>query len=112
MAELTRRHRNGVEVVSILGRIDATTVEDIKDEMLSVAGQRGVRLILDLSDVDYISSRGLTLLLQVLQSIQRNDGAMRLVGLQPLVREVLDIAKVAKLFTVKGSIEEATRSFE
>lgn len=70
------------------GRVDTTTAPEL-EAGLRLAGNE--TLTLDLSGVPYMSSAGLRCLLAAQKCLMAGGGAMTIVGIQPAVREVLDI---------------------
>jgi anti-anti-sigma factor len=57
--ELTARQNGSVTIVSTVGSIDTLTAEDVFTFLNQQVQQGNVRLVADLSRVDYISSAGL-----------------------------------------------------
>jgi anti-anti-sigma factor len=80
-----------VTVLEVTGDIDSETFSHLIEE----AGQRieagQVRLVLDLSGVNYISSGGLVALQTILGRAVARGGNMVLCGITPRVRKVLEI---------------------
>ena len=64
-------------------------------------------IILDLSDVPYIDSAGLGLLVTAYVTRQKSGRKMVLSGINPRVQKLFDITRVASLFLTFSSPEEA-----
>jgi len=64
-------------------------------------------IILDLSDVPYIDSAGLGLLVTAYVTRQKSGRKMVLSGINPRVQRLFEITKVASLFLIFSSAEEA-----
>jgi anti-sigma B factor antagonist len=64
-------------------------------------------IILDLSDVPYVDSAGLGLLVTAYVTRQKSGRKMVLSGINPRVQRVFEITKVASLFLTFSSPEEA-----
>ena len=64
-------------------------------------------VILDLSDVPYVDSAGLGLLVTAYVSRQKSGRRMVLSGINPRVQKLFDITRVASLFLIFSSPEEA-----
>ena len=98
--EITESKRNGVVVLGIAGRIDATNAGAFEGKLLGLiaAGER--RFVVECSRLDYISSAGLRTLLVAAKRIREAEGSIALAALQEPVKEVLDIAGLTGLFEI------------
>lgn len=93
-----------VKVLSVDGRIDANTAQDLQGAVLDTA-QGSPKLLLDLSKVDYMSSAGLRVMLLLHREIQSNDGRVILVGLQDRIRDAMEITGFLKHFAVVPDVQ-------
>jgi anti-anti-sigma factor len=75
-------------VCTIMGRIDTNSAPDLL-EKIDFTGVK--HLIFDLGDVDYVFSAGLRVFLQAQKIMDANGGSMKLINLQPSVKEIFDI---------------------
>jgi anti-sigma B factor antagonist len=105
--KIEQRLVNGVAVVSCHGRImfgeEATALRDSLKEALN----KTPKMVLNLSDVSYVDSGGLGTLVGVYSSARASGADIRLTGLGQRLRDVLQITKLATVFAVYGSEEEA-----
>ena len=91
-----------------LGRLDIETVPDAKGYLEGlIAQEKGIKLILDLAELEYISSFGLSLLVGVLKEARRGGGEMVLARVRPFVDQVIDIANLKPLLKIFDSLAEA-----
>ena len=89
-------------VVSVSGRLDGDTSRDFLDAMDLTLGQTGVGadagfVLLDLSNVTYVSSAGLSAMLAVAGSV---DARLGVCALRPTVSPVFDASGLSRLFGV------------
>lgn len=89
------------------GNLDSTTSSSFNDVMMKVIEEGAANIIVDMAQLKYISSSGLRVLLAGLKKIKTKSGLVILAGLQPHVKEVLDIAGFTPLFTITATKEEA-----
>jgi anti-anti-sigma factor len=74
---------------------------DAADEHIrAVLAHRLKQVIVDAKELAFISSVGMSFLLNMMRSVQRSGGTMKLRSLQPQVRKVLQNARVLHLFEV------------
>ena len=97
---------DGICLMSISGRIDSNYSDDLESS-LSKAINEYSRIIMDLKDTEYISSSGLRVLLAGKKMLREKNGEMILTSLQPVVRDVFEIASLARLFLIKKNREDA-----
>ena len=84
-------------VIAVTGRVDTTTAPEL-EAGLKLAGNE--TLTLDLAGVPYMSSAGLRCLLAAQKKMMAGGGAMTVVGIQPAVKEVLDITGLSGILTL------------
>lgn len=96
----------GVCVMTISGRIDSNSSDEL-EKSLHNAINNNSRIIMDLADTEYISSSGLRILLAGKKIVKERNGEIVLASLQPVVRDVFEIAGLARLFFIKKNLEDA-----
>ena len=84
-------------VIAVAGRVDTTTAPELEAGLKLEGGET---LVLDLSGVPYMSSAGLRCLLSAQKSLMAGGGSMTIVGIQPAVKEVLDITGMSGILTL------------
>ncbi len=94
-----KREAKGL-VVSIVGRLDAVSAVTFDQEMDGQINGGECRFILDLSQLDYISSAGLRSILSLSTKLEQHEGTMTLCGLRGGVKEVFDISGFSTLFKI------------
>lgn len=107
----SRKEKDGT-VVSIRGRMDAVTTPEIENELTSLVSGGEKRLVVDLQDLDYISSAGLRSLLATAKKLKTCEGSMVFANLRGHVTEVFRISGFYSLFTVCDSVGDALARLE
>lgn len=72
--------------------------EALKRQLSSRAGDPGAQLLLDLSGVSFVDSRGLEVLVEVSKELVKSGRSLKLCGLPVLIREVLSLTDLLDLF--------------
>jgi len=93
------------EVLSLRGPLTANNAPTFQNAMRREEPAHTV--ILDLSDVPYIDSAGLGLLVSAHVSRQKAGRRMVLSGINPRVQRLFEITRVTDLFLIFSSTEEA-----
>ena len=78
-----------------------------KEEVTGAAGESRRALIIDLSALREIDSSGLGALVAVLKWVRRFGGSLRICGLQPAVREVVELTMLHRILPLHDSVEAA-----
>lgn len=85
--------------LTLSGRLDTNTSPRLEAELKqSVSGVK--ELIFDFSEVEYISSAGLRVLLAA-QKVMNRQGSMKLVGVGAEVMEVFEITGFSDILTIE-----------
>lgn len=91
---------NGEELtLKVTGRIDTTNAKEFEEKAIS--GLEDVKsLILDLAELDYISSAGLRVVLVLIKQMKR-QGSMLVTNTNEMVKEIFEVTGFADLVDVK-----------
>ncbi len=101
-----------VTVLAVTGYIDADTFPQLMDEADARLEAGQVRLVLDLSGVDYISSGGLVTLQTIAGRAAARGGKAVLCAIKPGVMRVLEITGFKKMLGIFPDRATAMASFE
>jgi anti-anti-sigma factor len=101
----TRRYANAI-VVQVAGRLDQDTCEAFRAPLMSSVGHGGA-VVLDLSQLEYISSAGLRCFMLASREAKSHDGRISVAALQPMVAEIFEISHFNLVFQVFPGVREA-----
>ena len=96
-----------VLIVSPKGQLNSTNAAAAEAELVQHVAQGTRRVGLDFSQLDYISSAGLRVVLVLAKRLKQAEGKLVLFGLQPHVREVFEISGFLAILTVTDTREQA-----
>ena len=102
-------HENAGEIVvaKLAGRLDSQSAPSAEEQLMRLIGSGTPRLAINLSNLEYISSAGLRVLLLVARKVQQAHGKLSLFGLAPGVREVFSISGFDTIFTIRDDAAAA-----
>jgi anti-sigma B factor antagonist len=103
--------RDDISIISVLGRIDASSAPDLEDALNQCVNAGSGKMVLDFSGVDYVSSAGLRVLLSVRKLLVPLKGELVIAGLRPFVREVFDMTGFSRIFPLYNTTDEACGHF-
>ncbi len=98
---------NGSQRVEIGGRLDTHTYGELDDRLTLVLASKVQSLLLDLAQLDYISSAGVRSIFRARKLLTERGGKVVLANAQPQVQKVFDIVKAVPLSEIFRSVEEA-----
>jgi anti-anti-sigma factor len=105
--EIQTRKEKNVLVVVVKGRMDAVTAPTFEETLqdLIATGENG--FLIDLSELQYISSAGLRSFLVLAKKLKPQGGDLLFSGLQGPVDEVFKISGFYSIFKIFDSVEAA-----
>lgn len=102
---------HNVAVISIKGFLDAYTYNEFEQTVNDCFNQNYYKLVIDMSEVDYISSAGAAVLIGAIGMAQENNGNIIIIRPQPNVKEVFDLLGLSQIFTIVNNLEQALKIF-
>jgi anti-sigma B factor antagonist len=108
VADISRR-RNAV-VVRLVGELDLYNAPIVRDALLAAAADGAPRLVVDLTEVEFVDSTVLGVLVETSARLAQASAQLVLAGpgLEP--RRALETSGLARVFTVRETVDEALDS--
>ena len=100
-----------VVIMQIPERLNLEGVRTFLQEVKPLLDCHRPRIVLDCSQVRYIDSAGVEMMLNCLEEAMKRDGDLKLAALSPESEVVLELMRVARVFEAFTTSEEAVRSF-
>ena len=110
--EIKEDHLGEIVVLSLRGLIDSGTSLMLEDRFRSLAAAADVRIVVDLREVDYISSAGWGIFVGEIKGFRERNGDIKLAGMRPDVRDVFDLLEFNTLLEPHESTEDAVAAFD
>lgn len=104
--ELNFSLNEGVGVLVIEGRLDATNHHDLERRFKEFL-KEATRFVFDLEGVDFVDSTGLGAIVSCLKSAAESEGDIVIANLQPKPRMVFNITRAYKIFDIFDSVDSA-----
>jgi anti-sigma B factor antagonist len=101
-----------VTVIDAAGRITlGEGASAFRDTVRELAARGDKKILLNLSEVNYIDSSGIGELVSGFTTVTNHGGQLRLLGLSKRVKDLLQITKLYTVFEVFDDEATAVRSF-
>jgi anti-sigma B factor antagonist len=96
-------------IAAVEGSIDSKTAPELQQSILPVISDTH-KVILDLTEVSFVSSAGLRILLMVYRQLKARDGKVVLVGVSEEIKDVMFMTGFIAFFEICPTVEEALSS--
>jgi len=104
--------QDGVVAISIKGYLDAYTYDELEQVINASFNQRLYKFIVDLSQVEYMSSTAAGVFIGAIGVAQENQGNIVLVRPPPNVKEVFDLLGLTQVFMITDNRESALKTLK
>lgn len=102
---------NEIVLLKVTGFLDAHTFEKMDDQVNTLFDRGYSKIVVDLAQVEYISSAGAGVFIGALSRARENNGNIILVNPTQGVKEVFDLLGLSAIFTIVGNVEMAVSAF-
>ncbi len=110
--EISTEKRDAGFVLKLKGDVDMNSSSDVRGALGEVfrQGPKGPwALFIDLSQVRYMDSSGIATLVEAMQNCMKQGSRLRLIDLSPAVRDVFELARLASVFEIFASLDDAVK---
>lgn len=94
-------------VLRVGGEVDVATAPKLRERLIALVNDQRVHLVVDLSDVDFIDSTGLGVLIGALKRVRSRDGDLHLVCSEPRTLRVFEITGLDQVFRIHDTLDAA-----
>lgn len=105
--DLNESREGPITVIAVAGRLDSASASVLDARLASVLAPPAGRLLIELSDLEYISSAGFRVLLVAARRARETEGRVVLSGVAGQVGQLFEVGGFLKLFRIFGTRDEA-----
>jgi anti-sigma B factor antagonist len=99
----------GFAVVTVRGSIDPRNLESLSASLAAARGRGFRTLVLDLGEIKYINSAGLSYLVNLSDLLAERGGGLHLANPQPKVKVVFELMGITQFFKLHRTVDTALR---
>jgi len=103
------REQTGSTIIDVTGDIDMRTSPGFRKTLLESL-KNTPRLVVNLREVRYVDSSGIASLVEVFKEARNRNKRLVLFGLNATVHDVLQLTRLAKIFEIRETEEEALQA--
>jgi anti-sigma B factor antagonist len=106
--EITTREINHVELITVKGRVDSVEAVRLANALESAGRRRKHKVVVDMSEVEYMSSAGFRALGDAQRNSRRHQrGEVVLASVPGRIREALELVGFIEYFHIEDSVPAA-----
>ncbi len=109
--DISVRRWAGAEIVSLRGRLDATVAPEVREQLEAIAANHPTGVALELSEVAFIDSSGLGVLVATWETVLRKRGNVVLLNPSVPVRRSLELTRLDSVFRIAEHDLDAAAHF-
>jgi len=111
--QLTEYRFADVLVLTPSGRLDLDTSSKFKAKILQIISNEtssSPRIVIDMGEIEYISSIGLRAVMIAAKQCQASNGCLSVAGLTPVVKEIFEISRFNLIMDIFENVRSAIAS--
>ena len=108
---VTTRDAGGILAIDLEGKLDTQTSTQTLEELLSYLEPNPGKVLLTLNSLDFISSAGLRVILQVAKKVSSYGGALKVSGAAGVVKDVMEVSGFDSMLDLYEDEAAAVASF-
>ena len=98
--EIRDKKEGDIVILEPIGRIDINTSSEFENKIVEVMDSGVTRFVVDLKEIDYISSAGLRVFLMAIKKLKSLGGSFIICSMSDHIKEVFDISGFTPIFTI------------
>ena len=111
MLSIETDNRQMVSVMKVKGRVDSETAPELDDALTKLLQSNRNKIVLNLQEVNYMSSAGLRAMVKAYQSANKSGGDVRLAAVSEPIEVILRTVGMMQMFKMFSTSEEAAAGF-
>ena len=104
--------RDGISVLNIKGRLDASNSGQVHEKIMSEIDGGKNKIVVNFSDVSYISSAGLRVIVYASKALSKKQGSFSLCSISGNIEKVFQISGLASLFDIHKDVESSLQAMK
>lgn len=101
------QNEEGATVVNIDGDIDMSGASNLRNALLDQLNKDPQKLVIDFTQVGFIDSSGIAVLVETLKVSQNKKIALIFCSMNEKVKDVFELAQLDKVFSIVANLQEA-----
>lgn len=112
MKSIYIEQKDGVSVLNIKGRVDASVSAQIHEKIMDEIESGCSKMVIDFSDVNYISSAGLRVMIYASKALTKKSGAFSICALNKNIEKIFEVSGLSTLFSIHETLDSSLASMQ
>jgi anti-sigma B factor antagonist len=109
--DISKTRYKRCDLYKVSGRVDSFTAPRMAEALAGSISEGRYKIVLDFFDVEYVSSAGLRVMIDVQKTCKPHSGELLLVGIPKRIYETLELAGFVPLFRFFDDVTAAVADF-
>ena len=109
--ELMDYKKNDILIVSIKGRLDASTADQLRQKLRQAIEEGTLKIILDCKNLEYISSSGLRVFYEIMHTLEEKTGKLVVANPHPEATMIFEIVALNAFIPILKDVDDAVKQF-
>ena len=109
--DIVKNMEGEILTVKLIGRLDTNASMEFEQEVEKSINSNNKNMIIDFSDLEYICSSGLRVIIQAAKKLKSLQGELVLCSMEDYIQEVFEISGFDTFLKIFASKEEAVNTF-
>jgi len=101
-----------VQIVRVEGYLDSSTFPELQERLSAMISEKSYRFVIDVEELNYISSAGLGVLMGMLQEVREHEGDLKMANMSTKIRNVFDMLGFSRLLRIYENVDQAVEAFK
>ncbi len=104
--------KNDIIKISLKGFLDAHTASDFEDLLSKLIDEGNIKFLIDLEDLDYISSTGLGVFMGYIEQIREEGGDIKFINVPKNIYKIFSVLGFSTIYEIYDDNESAVNNFD
>ncbi len=109
---LSHEQQESVAVVTVTDQLDARNSQEAKDFFRALIERGETRIVVDLSELEFVDSSGLGALVTAIKTARQAGGDVRLCSLTQAVKTIFELTRLTRVFDLFDDRASAVASYQ
>lgn len=110
MITLSHSIESGIDIVGFHGRLSAADAGSVSDELHRILETGGKNISIDMAELDFVDSSGLSVLISTLKTARRDGGDLVLLNVNPRIMALLELTRLNEIIDIFEDQESLIRA--
>lgn len=111
MITLSHTIEQGVDIVGFHGRLSAADAGSVSDELHRILEAGGKNISIDMAELDFVDSSGLSVLISTLKFARNEGGDLVLLNVNPRIMALLELTRLNEIIDIYSDQESLIAAF-